>query len=238
LWQRGGDPGASASAPRQDGWWPRSSRTLRDSRGFSRSSCSSASSSGGTAGGGTRGDTLVTPQQCHLSPSPVPLGLTDAGGDVLARHADAQHHGEAARGTAPRGAQGPVAVPGCHPHAGGVPAVVSPRRCPHPGAHQLTRVPDSGRTQSRTSGCSPSGTLSWARATTTGCPLGEGTELRGQGTAVGTPRAVPPRDGHSPVHGHLGRPVSPHQQICGDKQGVGDGVVAAGWHGGGTAVAG
>lgn len=58
--------------------------------------------------------------------------------------------------------------------------------------------------------------------------------LRCQGTQQGAPGHR--RDGHSLVHGHLGRPVSPHEQICRDKQRVGAGVVTQGWQGGDRAV--
>lgn len=95
----GGAPGATTSASCQDDWCPRSSRTLRDARGFSRSSCSSASSSGGERDVAPV-TPAVTPQRwpCASGARRVTLALTDAPRDVLARHADTKLHVEAAGG--------------------------------------------------------------------------------------------------------------------------------------------
>lgn len=201
LWHWGGVPGASTSALCQAGWWSWSSRALRDSLGFSRSSCSSALRPGRAHGtSDASGDTPAVPL---VPPRWVTVALTDALGDVLAGHADTQHHGEAARGTAPRGAQGPTASPRQCPHAGAVPTAVSPRQRPHRMPHQLTRAPEPGRAHARTSGFSPSGTLSWVRATTTGCPLGHGERAEVPRRRAGTPQPCchpGGRDGHSQVH--------------------------------------
>lgn len=64
--------------------------------------------------------------------------------------------------------------PGQCPHTGDAPIAAFPWQCPHHVAHQLTWVLEPGRTHARSSGFSPSGTLSWVWATTTGCPLGHG----------------------------------------------------------------